>query len=324
MLRMKRHAVLPLTTQYLGTTLTGQIETQSDEDPSFSPTPTIISHIQSLWQSALSSSSSSSSSSTTTSLASVVPPDVALSLPNPDWESQVSSLLNNTSDQALWLKPDLTMTQISQSPLPHHALILSGSFNPLHVGHRSLLQAARTVWEGRETAADVDPFIGYELSLTNADKAGIDVQEVMERLEAFAGRADLLLTTVARFDEKAALLAPTQITFVVGIDTAVRVLNPKYYGGTLEGLSQAMLALAEAHVSFIVAGRVDEESDIFVSASDITDRDTHPVLSILDQAGYPHMFLPIPDSHFRVDLSSSSLRASVDDNTDENIQSCKL
>merc|ERR1711991_1253745 len=91
----------------------------------------------------------------------------------------------------------------------------------------------------------------------------------------------------------------------------------KYYGGTLEGLSQAMLALAEAHVSFIVAGRVDEESDIFVSASDITDRDTHPVLSILDQAGYPHMFLPIPDSHFRVDLSSSSLRATHSSNDDD-------
>ena len=54
--------------------------------------------------------------------------------------------------------------------------------------------------------------------------------------------------------------APTGVAFVVGQDTAERLVMEKYYGGTLDGLQSAFESVAKAGCSFIVAGRTNSDS----------------------------------------------------------------
>lgn len=97
--------------------------------------------------------------------------------------------------------------------------ILSGSFNPLHVGHIKLKEAAERYLGGP---------VAYELTVRNADKGELTMTEVKKRLNQGFSDTDLVLVTAAStFEEKAALF--NFKTFVVGYDTAERVLKPKYY-----------------------------------------------------------------------------------------------
>lgn len=50
------------------------------------------------------------------------------------------------------------------------------------------------------------------------------------------------------------------VAFVVGQDTAERLVMEKYYGGTTQGLQSAFESVAKAGCSFIVAGRVNDDS----------------------------------------------------------------
>lgn len=47
---------------------------------------------------------------------------------------------------------------------------------------------------------------------------------------------------------------------MVGQDTAERLIMEKYYGGTTEGLRSAFESVASAGCSFIVAGRVNDDN----------------------------------------------------------------
>ena len=47
-------------------------------------------------------------------------------------------------------------------------------------------------------------------------------------------------------------------TFVLGYDTAVRVLDPKYYGGGQPGLARALAEVRASGCRFVVGGRVDK------------------------------------------------------------------
>jgi hypothetical protein len=96
--------------------------------------------------------------------------------------------------------------------------VVSGAFHPLHDGHLGLAGAAQ-----RHLRAAG----GVRAGVANADKPTIELAEAHRRAAQFAGRAPLLLTRVARFDEKAALLPDT--VFVLGADTAARVLEARFY-----------------------------------------------------------------------------------------------
>ena len=71
-----------------------------------------------------------------------------------------------------------------------------------------------------------------------------------------AGR-DLTVAVTASpiFSQKAALFPGA--AFVVGYDTATRLVMPKYYGGR-EGMLAAFADLRARRCSFVVAGRFDE------------------------------------------------------------------
>ena len=60
------------------------------------------------------------------------------------------------------------------------------------------------------------------------------------------------------FTDKARLFPDS--VFAVGYDTAVRLVAPKYYGGSNDGMVLAMAALHGARCRLLVAGRVADSS----------------------------------------------------------------
>lgn len=175
--------------------------------------------------------------------------------------------------------------------------LLPGSFSPVHQGHRGLAQAA-----GRILGAEV----GFELSVTNVDKPDLEEAEVLERLAQFTDDETVVLTRAETFFKKARLFPGR--TFVVGWDTAVRLVAPRYYGdesGDEPGDEPAAMltALAEMWAGgtrFLVAGREDQGS--FKTLRDV------PV-----PQGFETLFRDVPEDQFRKDVSSTQLRARQDD-----------
>ena len=72
--------------------------------------------------------------------------------------------------------------------------------------------------------------VAYEISITNVDKPPMELEEVRRRVSQFAGMSDVVATRAPVFYEKAKLLPGC--TFVIGVDTMRRVIDPRYYDGS--------------------------------------------------------------------------------------------
>ncbi|MCH2200529.1 MAG: hypothetical protein MK102_01055 [Fuerstiella sp.] len=170
--------------------------------------------------------------------------------------------------------------------LPYSA-ILPGAFNPIHEGHRQLRDAA---------AAFLGCSVLFELSIHNADKPTLSAHEVHKRLKTISDE-DVLVTNAALFVDKADLFPGHW--FVVGFDTAERILNPQYYNHDLGQRDQFLRKMSAAKIQFLVAGRVDltgESGDFRTSDQLSAGHD------------YCEMFVELPESCFRLDLSSTMIR----------------
>ncbi len=169
---------------------------------------------------------------------------------------------------------------------PAPAVLVAGSFNPLHEGHRGLAALA-----ARRAGAPA----AFELTVVNADKPPLSEAETRRRAGQFAWQAPLWLTRAATFEQKAHLFPKT--VFVVGVDTAARIVEPRFYGGSAESMARSLGAIRACGCRFLTAGRVDEQGR-FVG---------------LEQAGIPaeyaDLFEGLAESEFRVDVSSRQLRA---------------
>ena len=186
--------------------------------------------------------------------------------------------------EARWVvrQPDGRMEVEGEAP----PVLLPGSFNPLHVGHREMMAAA-TAATGEAGA--------FELSVTNVDKPPLEKSEIERRLSQFGPEDMVALTRAETFQKKAALF-PGRV-FVQGWDTTVRLVAPRYYGGEAE----MMLALAEMMAGgarFLVAGRSDD--GVFRTLADVDV-----------PAGFAPMFSEIPEGEFRRDISSTELRGGI-------------
>jgi hypothetical protein len=168
---------------------------------------------------------------------------------------------------------------------PRPAVVVSGSFNPLHTGHVSLAEAA-----SRRIGASV----AFEFSLINADKGALVVEEVFRRLPQFNWRKALWLTRAPNFEAKSALFPGA--VFVVGADTAARIVQTRFYDNSETKMFEALNAIRTRGCRFLVAGRVNAEGAFF----GLDD------LKIPD--GQRDLFSAIPADEFRSDLSSTQLR----------------
>src|SRR5205823_10578120 len=103
-------------------------------------------------------------------------------------------------------------------PPARPAVLLPGSFNPVHAGHWGLADVAARLLRAE---------VAFELSLENVDKPPLTVEEVQSRLVQFARKADIWLTRAPTFVQKARLFPGA--VFVVGADTAARIVAARYY-----------------------------------------------------------------------------------------------
>jgi nicotinamide mononucleotide (NMN) deamidase PncC len=179
-------------------------------------------------------------------------------------------------------RPDGQMLLSAPRPL----VLMPGSFNPMHAGHVLL---ARVAEELRQQP------LAFEISVTNVDKPPLEGQTVRHRLAQFAWKSPVELTRAPTFLEKSRLFPRT--TFVIGADTAERLVAPKYYGDDEARMHVALEEIAGSGGSFLVAVRSDAAGRVR-ALGDI------PV-----PRRYADLFTEIPEHRFRVDTSSSEIRA---------------
>lgn len=156
--------------------------------------------------------------------------------------------------------------------------------------------------------------VWFELSVCNADKPPTTAERLAARLERSLTSAPdsttdrlpavpfgtgtfapfgLILTSRPRFLEKARLFPGA--AFALGVDTAIRLVDPRFYENSLRQRDNAIAEIADLDCRFLVFGRLLDQ-----------------VFSELGNTRLPQSFLnlceSIPAEEFRVDLSSSELR----------------
>lgn len=163
--------------------------------------------------------------------------------------------------------------------------ILSGSFNPLHTGHTGLAQAA---------AAALGVPVVFECAASNVDKPPLATPTLLARLAQFAGHWPVIASNAPTYLQKSRLFPGA--TFIVGFDTAVRILAPRYYHNSSIQRNDALAEIAANGCHFLVAGRTDGEG-IFRHLPDLAI-----------PATFQALFQPLPAAHFRLDISSTDIR----------------
>ena len=202
----------------------------------------------------------------------------------------MSSIERLYADQisALVISPN---GEVSES-LPDHPLVLAGSFNPLHDGHRRMLEAASVI-------VDRAPY--YEISITNVDKPVLPQEELERRAARVTSTGNSIIVTKApRFTDKSSILPGSM--FVIGFDTYIRLMDKRYYTDHVAGerspVENSLDLIFENRCGFVVAGRVDDQNQF---------RGLHDV-EFKVAVRYRSMFTELTEEQFRSDLSSTEIR----------------
>ena len=160
------------------------------------------------------------------------------------------------------------------------SLILSGSFNPLHDGHINLLKASLN---------EYNKIPLYEISITNVDKSKIVFNDLLNRISQFKSLGRLVITNSPTFEEKSKIF--TKSIFVIGYDTAERLVDNKYYKN---GFKESLNIIERNNCSFLVSGRL------------IKNKYYKP--ANINFEGYDYLFDTLAEEKFRLDISSTELR----------------
>lgn len=165
--------------------------------------------------------------------------------------------------------------------------IYSGAFHPRHQGHR---QIARL---GAKRFGQVI----HEISIRNVDKPSLDFIEMKTRAAQFSADEQLVFTRCPTFAEKSRVFPGA--TFLVGVDTIERISEPRYYGDAA-ARDAAIAELASQQCRFLVFGRLVRGQFHEFNPATVT-----PALAELCDW--------VSEDEFRVDISSSAIRASNSD-----------
>ena len=96
----------------------------------------------------------------------------------------------------------------------------------------------------------------FELSALNVEKGLIDKDTLLSRMtQAFP--YPVVATRAPKFVDKASLFPGA--VFVIGYDTMVRLVDPKFYGDDRDAMVTALLTIRDSGCSFIVGGRIDAD-----------------------------------------------------------------
>lgn len=161
--------------------------------------------------------------------------------------------------------------------------IFPGAFNPMHEGHHEMLHYYRRTQPGT---------IALEISIHNVDKSPLDFMTMAERALAITGN-DLVFTNAPTFQDKAQLFPGA--TFIVGLDTIVRIDDPKYYDNE-SARDDAIGSMASQGNHFLVFGRLLDKQFLSLGSTTLT-------------SSLREICIEVPESEFRQDTSSSELRA---------------
>jgi hypothetical protein len=210
-------------------------------------------------------------------------PGDSLSLESVDFAAAAGQLHRGEID---WfgIEPDGTIRAAGDPP----RAILSGSFNPLHAGHTGLAETA---------AALLGAPVAFEVSAVNADKPPLATELLLDRLSQFAGRWPVVAGNAPTFVAKSRLYPGA--AFVVGHDTAARVIQPRYYGDSEASMLASLAEMRDRGNRFLVAGREGNDG-VF-----------HELGELAIPEGFAGLFEAIPAWLFRHDVSSTEIRAAL-------------
>jgi len=160
------------------------------------------------------------------------------------------------------------------------SIVLSGSFNPLHPGHIKLLQSSSNEFKKKTI---------IWISITNVDKSEIKFDNLLNRINQFKSLGNLVVTNSPKFEEKSNIFKKS--IFVVGYDTALRLVDNKYYNDSFD---KSFKTIKKNNCSFLVSGR-------------FINNNYHNPANI-NFEGYNYLFNILPEEKFRLDISSTELR----------------
>jgi hypothetical protein len=167
--------------------------------------------------------------------------------------------------------------------------VFPGSFHPLHAGHLRMAEIA---------AAKLGVPVDFELSIENVEKPPLDFEEMTSRATQFSNETRIWFTRAPRMTQKAGLFP--EATIVCGIDTLLRVADPRFAAGSEATRDQDIAQIANLGCRFLVFGR-----------------QTPRGFETLDNVSIPEALRRIstgvPESEFREDVCSTDVRKMMND-----------